>query len=182
MSPRIIHMLEAFARDFAATGREQPVMVIARYASHKQANSETKRLTTNNIYSHLQPEEVMAMAELGCPHITISAANLKALQAMPDDLPPPARKPKSRYAEYATAKRLTALSTVDPLAGPAWNGKLATMETDYVSDGGAKLDAFIAQDAIASRRFEDARKFFLAAEDTAKVAIEAEMKAHGYTV
>jgi transaldolase len=174
-------MLEAFARDYAATGCEQPIMVIARYVSHGIIRRH-KKLTVNNIYSHLQPEEVMAMAELGCPHITISAANLKALQEMPDDLPPPARKPKSRYAEYATAKRLTALSTVDPLAGPAWDGKLATMETDYVSDGGARLDAFIAQDPSVSRRFEDARKFFLAAEETARVAIDAEMKAQGYIV
>ncbi len=177
MSPRVIHMLEAFARDYAATGREQPVMVIARYASAGPVSKHA--LTRTDINSHLQPAEVMAMAELGCPHITISAANLKALMEMPDDLPPPASKPKGRYAEHATAKRLTALSSIDPLAGPGWDGKLATMETDYVSDGGAKLDAFIAQDPIVSKRFEDARKFFLASEEMAKVAIEVEMKAQG---
>lgn len=170
-------MLEAFARDYAATGREQPVMVIARYASAWPVSR--KVLTRNDITSHLQPAEVMAMAELGCPHITISAANLKALMEMPDNLPPPAGKPKSRYAQHATARRLTALSSMDPLAGLDWNGKLATMETDYVSDGGAKLDAFIAQDPIASKRLEDARKFFLAPEEMAKVAIEAEMKVQG---
>lgn len=31
MSPRIIHILEAFAKAYRETGKEQPIMVIARY-------------------------------------------------------------------------------------------------------------------------------------------------------
>lgn len=39
MSPRIIHILEAFAKAYRETGKEQPIMVIARYVIHKTSQS-----------------------------------------------------------------------------------------------------------------------------------------------
>ncbi|KAJ9150894.1 Transaldolase [Pleurostoma richardsiae] len=159
MSARVVHILETYAKAYAATGKEQPIMVIA---------------------SHFNTAEVLAMAELGCQHVTISAANLVALRETPDSLPPVTRpKPKHPYAELATPERLRVLSTVDPLAGPDWNGVLATMDTDYVADGGAKLDEFLRTDPVAGRRLRDATQFFLQAEDKARQAIEKQIAAAG---
>ncbi|KAI1135127.1 transaldolase [Hypoxylon sp. FL0543] len=156
MSSRIIHILEAFTEAYARTGKEQPVMVIA---------------------SHFEPAEILAMAELGCQHVTISASLLQKLMQTPDNLPPiVGQKPEHPYATLATPERLKVLSTMDGLAGPEWNGIKATMETDYVSHGGQKLDEVFRQDAALRRRFDDAAQFFLKAEEQAKVAIEQEMR------
>lgn len=32
MSPRVIHILEAFAKAYRETGQTQPIMIIARYS------------------------------------------------------------------------------------------------------------------------------------------------------
>ncbi|KAK5989480.1 Transaldolase-like protein [Cladobotryum mycophilum] len=159
MSPRVIHILEAFAKAYKETGKEQPIMVIA---------------------SHFTPSEILAMTELNCPHITIPPHLLTTLLQTPDTLPLPTPKKTFHYAEYATAERLIKLSTADPLAGPDWDGKLATAETDFVADGGAKLDAFIKSDPVASKRVGDAEAFFLEMEDKARIVIEKEMAAQGF--
>ena len=126
--------------------------------------------------SHLNADEVFSMAELGCHHITIQGPNLKALLDTPDTLPRVAtEKPKHPYAEMVTPKRLRSLSTTDALAGPTWNGIKASMNTDYVADGGAKLDEVIQSDPVVSKRFADATRFFLDAEAKAKGAIEKEI-------
>ncbi|KAM0512864.1 hypothetical protein ACHAPE_008364 [Trichoderma viride] len=159
MSPRIIHILEAFAKAYRETGKEQPIMVIA---------------------SHFTPGEVMAMAELGCPHVTIPPHLIKTLLETPDTLPlPTTKKAKLSYAEFATAQRLTKLSTIDPLAGPDWDGVLADMQTDYVANDGEKLDEALRRDAIANKRLKDAEVFFIEMENKAKEAIEKEIAAQG---
>jgi hypothetical protein len=38
MSPRIIHILEAFAKLYHETGKEQPIMVIARYVTNTKSS------------------------------------------------------------------------------------------------------------------------------------------------
>ncbi|KAK6450231.1 transaldolase [Trichoderma asperellum] len=159
MSPRIIHILEAFAKAYRETGKEQPIMVIA---------------------SHFTPGEIMAMAELGCPHVTIPPHLIKTLLETPDTLPlPTTKKAKLSYAEFATAQRLTKLSTIDPLAGPDWDGKLADMQTDYVANDGEKLDEALKRDTIANKRLKDAEVFFIEMENKAKDAIEKEIAAQG---
>lgn len=153
MSPRILQMLSFFASQPAP----QPIMVIA---------------------SHITPQEVLAMADLGCPHITISAANLEGLAALPDTLGPvTAGKPSPTYAGWKTPEKYAALEKTDPLASGGWKGVTASMATDYVADDGKSLDEYIRSDALVSHRIEDARKFFLKAEDAAKTAIEAKIKA-----
>ncbi|ETI20929.1 hypothetical protein G647_07272 [Cladophialophora carrionii CBS 160.54] len=159
MSARVIHILKTYAEAYVRTGKEQPILVIA---------------------SHFNTAEILAMAELGCQHVTIQAHNLQKLMETPDTLPPVLRtKPKHPYAEFVVADRLQPLATLDPLAGPGWDGVLATMDTDFVADGGAKLDKFIETDAVLQRRFGDACKLFLGAEEEAKAAIEKLMVAKG---
>lgn len=132
------------------------------------------------IDSHFTASEILAMAELGCQHITISATVLKILMETPDNLPPvTTEKPKHPYASLATPERLKALSTKDELAGPSWDGVLATMDTDYVADGGAKLDEFLKKDKVVAERFNEAAEFFLKAENKGKEAIEAQIAALG---
>ncbi|KAH6603762.1 hypothetical protein Trco_007208 [Trichoderma cornu-damae] len=159
MSPRVIHILEAFVKAYRETGKEQPIMIIA---------------------SHFTPGEIMAMAELGCPHVTIPPHLILTLLETPDELPlPTTKKPELVYAEFATPQRLTKLSTIDPFAGPDWDGKLADMQTDYVANDGEKLDEAIRNDPIAGKRLKDAEVFFLEMENKAKEAIEKEIAAQG---
>lgn len=130
--------------------------------------------------SHFTPGEIMAMAELGCPHVTVPPHLIKTLLETPDTLPlPTTKKAKLSYAEFATTQRLTKLSTIDPLAGPDWDGKLADMQTDYVANGGEKLDEALKRDTIASKRLRDAEVFFIEMENKAKDAIEKEIAAQG---
>ncbi|OAP55772.1 hypothetical protein AYL99_09924 [Fonsecaea erecta] len=159
MSARVIHILKTFAEAYVRTGKEQPVMVIA---------------------SHFNVAEILAMAELGCQHVTIQGHNLKKLMETPDTLPPVVKKkPKHPYAEFAVAERLKTLEALDPLSGPEWNGVLATMDTDFVVDDGEKLDKFIAENPVLNKRFGDACKFFLEAEEIARAAIEKVMAVKG---
>ncbi|KAL6862274.1 hypothetical protein J3F83DRAFT_745702 [Trichoderma novae-zelandiae] len=160
MSPRVIHILEAFAKAYRETGKQQPIMVIA---------------------SHFTPAEIMAMAELGCPHVTIPPHLIRTLLDTPDTLPPPtAKKPaKLDYGEFATVQRLTKLSTIDPFARPDWDGKLADMQTDYIANDGEKLDEAIRNDPITEKRLKDVEVFFIEMENKAKEAIEKEIAAQG---
>nr|KAK5448456.1 hypothetical protein LTR18_001544 [Exophiala xenobiotica] len=159
MSARVIHMLKTFAEAYARTGKAQPVMIIA---------------------SHFDSAEIFAMAELGCPHVTIQAHNLQALMETADTLPPVTRKkPNHPYAEFVIPERLETLATLDPLSGPEWSGQLATVQTDFLADGGRKLDSFIEENTLLKKRFGDAVNFFLGAEREAKAAIEAQMKVKG---
>ncbi|EXJ70754.1 uncharacterized protein A1O5_05744 [Cladophialophora psammophila CBS 110553] len=159
MSARVIHILKTFAEAYVQTGKDQPIMVIA---------------------SHFNIAEILAMAELGCQHVTIQAHNLKQLMETPDTLPPVVnKKPKHPYAEFVIAERLRRLVALDPLSGSEWNGVLATMDTDFVADGGEKLDNFIKINSVLNKRFGDASKFFLEVEEAAKVAIEEIIAAKG---
>ncbi|RFU75021.1 hypothetical protein TARUN_7226 [Trichoderma arundinaceum] len=186
MSPRVLHILEVFAKTYRDTGKEQPIMIIARYSLTDTSNVALKRTQAKvrafrfERYSHFTPGEIMAMAELGCPHVTIPPHLIRTLLETPDELPlPTTKKAKLSYAEFATPQRLTKLSTIDPFAGPAWNGVLADMQTDYVANDGEKLDEAIRNDPIAGKRLKDAEVFFLDMENKAKEAIEKEIAAQG---
>ncbi|OCT44596.1 hypothetical protein CLCR_06350 [Cladophialophora carrionii] len=183
MSARVIHILKTYAEAYVRTGKEQPILVIARSVGDPfQCPNRIMNdvLMLQYCDSHFNTAEILAMAELGCQHVTIQAHNLQKLMETPDTLPPVLRtKPKHPYAEFVVADRLQPLATLDPLAGPGWDGVLATMETDFVADGGAKLDKFIETDAVLQRRFADACKLFLGAEEEAKAAIEKLMVAKG---
>lgn len=155
MSATILQILETFARVYETTGKEQPVMVIA---------------------SHLNTAEVLAMAELGCQHVTVSAPNLRKLQETPDVLPPIEKVNRVHpYAAFDVPQRLRALISKDPLGGTRSDGSLASMKTDYLASGGQKLDSFIQTNRVVKKKFEDARRFFLDAEARAEEVIENEI-------
>ena len=118
------------------------------------------------------------MAKLGCQHITISPANLKELMEQPFtlDVASLPLKQDTSYANMTTPPGLKFLSNIDPFSGPNWDGVKATMDTDYVSNNGAKLDEFINGDAFVKKRIQDAMDFFIKAEDTAKEAILKEIE------
>lgn len=129
---------------------------------------------TKDFISHVNPKEVLAMAKLGCQHITISGANLKLLMdepSMVDESTLPRKQSSTSYANMSTPPSLKFLSNIDPFSGPGWDGKKATMETDYVGNEGAKLDEFLKSDGFVKKRFQDAMDFFLEAEEMAKEAI-----------
>ncbi|KAL4879194.1 hypothetical protein BJY04DRAFT_194024 [Aspergillus karnatakaensis] len=156
MSARLIHILEAYTALYKKTGKDQPVMVIA---------------------SHFNTSEVLAMAEMGCQHITVSRKNLETLINTPDTLPSVEKlKATHPYADLVTPERMKGLSATDPLAGESWNGKLADLETDYLADEGKNLDDAIQKDPIVKKRLNDAIRWFIEAEDTAKAAIEKEIE------
>ncbi|RFU31978.1 hypothetical protein B7463_g4372, partial [Scytalidium lignicola] len=160
MSARIIHILETFAKAYKETGKEQPIMIIA---------------------SHFNTTEIFAMTELGCQHVTVQAHNLKTLMETPDSLPRvSSKKSEHPYADLVTPERLKSLSTLDPLARPDWDGVLASMNTDYVAKGGAKLDQFIKEDPLVSKRLNDAMEFFLESENKAKLLIEEKLRTKGF--
>src|SRR5262245_6579021 len=100
--------------------------------------------------------EVLATAELGCQHITILASHLKEMAEMPLDATvlkrfpflasPPPKKQAPYYANQVTPPRFVDHSTSDPMAGPGWDGELASVDIDYVSENGKALDKAIGQD------------------------------------
>ena len=67
--------------------------------------------------------------------------------------------------------RLACLLDTDTLSGK-WDPNLVDTSVDYLSDGGARLDAAIAADSIASARLKDALGLFIAAEERSKARIE----------
>ncbi|KAJ5371952.1 hypothetical protein N7517_003958 [Penicillium concentricum] len=155
MSARVIQILEAYAKFYSKTGKEQPIMVIA---------------------SNLNPIEVMAMAELGCQHVTITGGNMKALLETPDSLPPvTTSKPTHPYAGLTTAERLKCLSRVDSLSPAGWRDILALGATDYLANNGSALDQAIKADGFVAKGIQDAMDWFIEAEEIAKEAIEREI-------
>ncbi|KAL1886707.1 hypothetical protein Plec18167_000641 [Paecilomyces lecythidis] len=155
MSATVLRILQAFAHIYKSTGKEQPVMVIA---------------------SHFNTAEILAVAELGCQHVTVIEPNLRALQGTPDTLPAIEKpKPAHPYATFETPERLrTMLSKVIP-DGTTSEHQIALLETDYLANEGEEFDKFIQRDEVVRRKFDDARRFFLDAEEKAKVAIENEI-------
>ena len=117
------------------------------------------------------------MQRLGCQHVTVQGDNLKALMATPAPFTAnKIHKLNHPYAEWKIAPQIKELSKVDPLSGPDWNGVKASMDTDYLSDGGKRLDEFLQNDPVVSKRFGDAERFFLDAENVAKEAILKEIE------
>ncbi|KAJ6114237.1 hypothetical protein N7486_000015 [Penicillium sp. IBT 16267x] len=136
-------------------GKEQPIMVIA---------------------SHLSTAEVMAMAELGCQHVTITEENMKALLQTPDSLTPvTTSKPTYPYANLITPARLKCLSRVDSLSPAGCSDILPSGSTNYLANDGRYLDEAIQADGFVAKGLKDAMDWFIAAEEKAKHAIEREI-------
>ncbi|KIW06099.1 uncharacterized protein PV09_03268 [Verruconis gallopava] len=154
MSPRMVQIVETYRRLHKETGQPQPLLKPASFRSAK---------------------ETMAMAEFGCEHATIPEDILSSLASL--DLvanPPP--------GDYSTKhwgvpnSRLAHLINVDPLAGPDWDGKLASTDVDYLANNGAALDKAIEDDDVTKRGLALALKEFQGNELQTKAAIEEVLK------
>ncbi|KAL2838631.1 aldolase [Aspergillus pseudoustus] len=164
MAPRLIHILETYAKLYRETGKKQPVIVIA---------------------SNANIGEVIATAELGCQHITILAHHLKELAETPLDATalakypilrePPAKKKSPYYDVQNTPARLSKHSTTDPMAGPEWDGTFASTEVDWLANNGAVLAKAMESDAAVVKKMKDVLGAFLGADAKAKKAIEEEL-------
>ncbi|KAL4791482.1 aldolase [Aspergillus venezuelensis] len=164
MAPRLIHILETYARLYRETGTPQPIVVIA---------------------SNANIAEILATAELGCQHITILAHHLKELASVPLDETalaqypllrnPPAKKTPPYYDVQTTPERLRAHSTSDAIAGPEWDGTFASTEVDWLAGEGGALDRAMQSDAAVVKKMKDVLGAFLGADERAKGAIEAEI-------
>lgn len=118
----------------------------------------------------------MAMAELGCQHVTVTGGNMKALLQTPDNLSPvTVPKPTHPYAHLITPARLKCLSHVDSLSPAGWSDILASGSTDYLTNNGCALDEAIQADGFVAKGIKDAMDWFIEAEEKAKHAIEREI-------
>ena len=138
-----------------------------------------------NAPSNANIAEIVATAELGCQHITITAPHLKELQETALDATalkkypflanPAPKKAAPYYKNLKTPQRLQAHSKTDPLAGADWNGQLADIHADYLANGGKLLTESMASDPAVVRKIKDVFDAFNGGDAKAKAAIEAEM-------
>ncbi|KAF4907634.1 Transaldolase [Colletotrichum viniferum] len=164
MAPRLVHILETYAKMYQTTGKDQPLIVIA---------------------SNANIGEIIATAELGCQHITILAHHLEELQEMTFDdtvlskypflKDPPPKRQAPHYKDFKTRDRLQGHMKIDPLIGPTWDGKFASTEKDWLANDGEALSKAIEADPAVVKKLKDVFKAFGDADVKAKAAIENEI-------
>ncbi|KAI1063679.1 hypothetical protein LB506_005487 [Fusarium annulatum] len=156
-SPRVVQILETYKRLYKETGKEQPLVKNA---------------------SFITPQEAMAAGEMGCHSATISHTVLEKLSKLPYDASkqPGEGLPKPVHA-YKNAnplpERLKKLLSIDPLAGPDWDGKLASTDVDYLANSGAEIDKANEADKATKTRLADALTLFIGGEERSKAKVEA---------
>lgn len=117
----------------------------------------------------------MAMAEFGCDHATIPEDILLQLSILDSVAnPPPADDVPTKTG--VPSPRVAHLLNVDPLAGPGWDGTLASTKVDYLKDNGAALTQAIAADPFTERGLFEALEMFKANELQSRRAIEEAMR------
>ncbi|KAJ5633621.1 hypothetical protein N7528_001463 [Penicillium herquei] len=164
MSPRLIHILEAYTQLYKEAGQEQPLIVMA---------------------SNANINEIFATAELGCQHITVRADHIIEMANTPLEeshllqwpfLANPKPKPETPYyKDLSTPDRFAHFNKIDPLAGADWDGKLADIHTDYISNDGKALVEAMQSDPAVVRKIKDVFDAFLDGERRAQVALQAEI-------
>jgi transaldolase len=173
MSARIVQILETYKQLYKETGKEQPLLKNARYVG-KQL-----RCTARYWYVHsfITPQEAIAAGEQGCHSATISHTVLNQLAKLEYD---PSKQPGEGVKKPAhvyknagpTPARLQKLLTIDPLAPPNWDGKLARTDVDYLANGGKRVDECIAADPAATQRLKDALELFTGGEKRSQEKVE----------
>ncbi|KAL0933429.1 transaldolase [Colletotrichum truncatum] len=154
MSSRIIQMQQVYKRLREETGKEQPLLKPASFISASEA---------------------MAMGEFGCEHATIPEDILLRLSLLDAEAnPPPGDDAPKRTG--VPSPRVAHLASTDPLAGPNWDGKLASTDVDYLADDGAALEKAIAEDPVTERGLREALAMFQSSELQSKNAIEELLK------
>ncbi|KAK0369958.1 transaldolase, partial [Colletotrichum limetticola] len=154
MSPRMVQIMQVYQHLRKETGKEQPMLKPASFIS---------------------PREAMAMAEFGCEHATIPEDILLQLSMLDAGAnPPPGNDAPKKTG--VPSPRIAHLASIDPLAGPDWDGKLAPTHVDYLADNGAALEKAIAVDPVTQRGLREALESFQANELQSKAAIEEMLK------
>ncbi|CRK20096.1 hypothetical protein BN1723_015935 [Verticillium longisporum] len=151
MSARIVQIIETYKRLFRETAR------------------------SNHLFITVQ--EAMAAGEMGCHSATISHTVLNELAKLPyvasEQPGPDVPKPAHVYKDAPpVSDRLRKLLSIDPLAGPDWDGKLASTDVDYLADGGAPLQNAIEADAVTKKRLADAMALFTGGQERSRAKIE----------
>lgn len=149
-SYRVRHILDAYTELYRQTGTEQPKVMAASFVT---------------------PQEVVGLAEQGIYAVTLPPILLKSMAVLPAQRSDKTR-PSHPYAKASVPERFKDMCHKDPLAGPGWDGKLATLQVNYIADNGAALDAAIKADAVTGPRLQDALDIFAAYDLKAKAAIE----------
>ena len=116
----------------------------------------------------------MAMGELGCHNATIPEDIIQELFILDVQANPPPGDFVTKHPGTPST-RLLHLAQVDPLAGPEWNGALASIDIDYLADNGAALTDAIAGDPVAAEGLHEALQAFTANETQSRRAIEEVM-------
>lgn len=124
----------------------------------------------------------MAAGELGCHSATISHTVLNQLAELKYDASkqPGEGSPKPQHVyknSVPVPERLKKLATIDPLAGPDWDGKLASTDVDYLANGGAELAKAIEADPVTKKRLAIALELFTGGENRSKEKVETAMQA-----
>jgi len=153
MSPRVVQIMETYGRLRRETGKVQPLLKPAAFLSAK---------------------EPMAMAEFGCEHATIPEDVLASLASL-DLATNPTPGDNSKHWGVPSA-RVAHLAKIDPLAGPGWDGKLASTDIDYLASNGAALDKAIEADDVSKRALAIALEDFQGCELQTKAAIDEILK------
>lgn len=161
MSARVFQILETYRRLYKETGREQPFLKNASFIS---------------------PQEAMAAGEMGCHSATISHTVLDKLASLrydPSKQPGEGSpKPDHVYRNPAPVpNRLRKLASIDPLAPPGWDGKLASTDVNYLANGGEELTKAIEADPVSKERLAIALELFTGGENRSKDKVEAALKA-----
>jgi transaldolase len=116
----------------------------------------------------------MTMGELGCQHATIPDDILLQLSLLSlEQNPPPG---ESAGGPGIPSQRLARLAATDPLAGPGWNGELASTGVDYLRNNGEALEKAIRDDEVTKRALHEALEAFEQNELQSKAAIEEVMR------
>ncbi|KAM0278051.1 hypothetical protein ACHAQH_005420 [Verticillium albo-atrum] len=131
--------------------------------------------------SFITVQEAMAAGEMGCHSATISHTVINELAKLPYDaskqpgLAVP--KPAHVYKDAASVSdRLRKLLSIDSLAGPSWNGKLASTDIDYLANGGEALQHAIEADAVTKKRLSEALALFTGGQDRSQAKVEEVLK------
>lgn len=114
------------------------------------------------------------MGELGCQHATIPEDILLQLSLLSLEKNPPPGEVAG--GPGVPSKRLACLAAQDPLAGPEWNGELASTEVDYLQNNGEALENAISSDAVTEKALHEALEAFKQNELQSKAVIEEVMK------
>ncbi|KAM0332094.1 hypothetical protein ACHAQA_002366 [Verticillium albo-atrum] len=160
MSARIVQIIETYKRLYKETGKEQPLVKNA---------------------SFITVQEAMAAGEMGCHSATISHTVLNELAKLTFDATkqpgPDVPKPAHVYKNAGpVSDRLRKLLSIDPLAGPGWNGKLASTDVDYLANGGEELQKAIEADTVTKNRLAEALALFTGGQDRSQAKVEEVLK------